>query len=262
MDLELKTFHTVSSMEQIADLDCYLELLELYEKGDLRYGKIIEYLAYRLSEDSVVYERYKSALAINGIVLAPKAPPFDYEKARREGRQYHFDMLFDKSRYISLVEKMLSIIGKGDISFAELKQTNTLDFYHDIDRHNPEENTILQLYFDLEDEHDKRPILKTLKGISDWNYYAICGNCNSGKYSRGWISNSLCWGIIERSCVHASDCSTKRCKSYRCLFDFVLGIRSIRSRWMGDSSRSINNKRIIWMCSHVCGNCSCASANP
>ena len=68
-------------------------------------------------------------LAINGIVLAPKAHPFDYEKARREGRQYHFDVLFDKSRYIALVEKMLSIIGKGDISFAELKQTNALDFY-------------------------------------------------------------------------------------------------------------------------------------
>ena len=174
MDLELKTFHTISSMEQIADLDCYLELLALYEKGDLRYGKIIEYLAYGLSEDSVAYERYKSVLAINGIVLAPKAPPFDYEKARREGRQYHFDVLFDKSRYISLVEKMLSIIGKGDISFAELKQNDTLCFYHDIDRQNPEEHAMLQLYFDLENEHDQRPVLETLKGISDWNYYAIC----------------------------------------------------------------------------------------
>lgn len=173
MDLELKTFHTISSMEQIADSDCYLELLALYKKGDLRYGKIIEYLAYRLSEDYVVYERYKSALAVNGIVLVPKAPPFDYEKARREGRQYHFDVLFDKSRYIFLTEKMLSMIGQGDISFAELKQTNALDFYHDIDRHNPEEHTILQLYFDLNREHDKRPILETLKGISDWNDYAV-----------------------------------------------------------------------------------------
>lgn len=32
----------------------------------------------------------------------------------------------------------------------------------------------MQLYIDLEDEHDQRPILETLKGISDWNYYAIC----------------------------------------------------------------------------------------
>ena len=173
MDLELKTFHTISSMEQIADSNCYLELLTLYENGDLRYGKIIEYLAYRLSEDSVVYEKYKSALAINGIVLASKAPPFDYEKARREGKQYHFDLLFDKGRYISLVEKMLSRTGKEDISFSELKQANTLDFYHDIDRQNPEEYAMLQLYFDLENEHDQRPILETLKGISDWNYYAI-----------------------------------------------------------------------------------------
>lgn len=134
MDLELKTFHTISSMEQIADSDCHLELLTLYEKGDLRYQKIIECLAYRLSEDTEVYERYKSALATNGIKLAPKSPPFDYEKARREGRQYHFDLLFDRDRYISLVEKLLSIIGKGDISFSELKQTDTQALYHDIDR--------------------------------------------------------------------------------------------------------------------------------
>lgn len=200
MDLELKTFHTISSMEQIADLDCYLELLALYEKGDLRYGKIIEYLAYRLSEDSVVYERYKSALAINGIVLAPKAPPFDYEKARREGQQYHFDVLFDKSRYIALVEKMLSIIGKGDISFAELKQTNALDFYHDIDRHNPEEHTILQLYFDLENEHDERPILETLKGISDWNYYAIC-EAHSALHQKDIIVSEYQKQLIKQHCM-------------------------------------------------------------
>ena len=200
MDLELKTFHTISSMEQIADIDCYLKLLALYEKGDLRYGKIIEYLAYRLSEDSVVYERYKSALAINGIVLAPKAPPFDYEKARREGRQYHFDVLFDKSRYIALVEKMLSIIGKGDISFAELKQTNALDFYHDIDRHNPEEHTILQLYFDLENEHDERLILETLKGISDWNYYAIC-EAHSALHQKDIIVSEYQKQLIKQHCM-------------------------------------------------------------
>ena len=200
MDLELKTFHTISSMEQIADSDCYLQLLALYEKGDLRYGKIIEYLAYRLSEDSIVYERYKSALAINGIVLAPKTPPFDYEKARREGRQYHFDVLFDKSRYISLVEKMLSIIGKGDISFAELKQTNALDFYHDIDRHNPEEHTILQLYFDLENEHDKRPILETLKGISDWNYYAIC-EAHGALHQKEIIVSEYQKKLIKQHCM-------------------------------------------------------------
>ncbi len=174
MDLEYKTFHTISSMEQIADAECYLELLDLYKKGDLRYREIIEYLAYRLSEDSEVYERYKSALAVDGIELAPKSPPFDYEKARREGRQYHFDLLFDKGRYISLVEKMLSTIGKGDISFAELKQTNFLDFCHDIDRQNSEEYATMQLYFDLENEHDQRPILETLEGISDWDYYAVC----------------------------------------------------------------------------------------
>lgn len=200
MDLELKTFHTISSMEQIADSDCYLELLALYEEGDLRYGKIIEYLAYRLSEDSVVYERYKSALAVNGIVLTPKEPPFDYEKARREGRQYHFDVLFDKSRYISLVEKMLSIIGKGDISFAELKQTNTLDFYHDIDRQNPEEHTILQLYFDLENEHDNRPILETLKGISDWNDYAIC-EAHGALHQKEIIVSEYQKQLIKQHCM-------------------------------------------------------------
>ena len=200
MDLELKTFHTISSMEQIADSDCYLELLALYEKGDLRYGKIIEYLAYRLSEDSVVYERYKYALAINGIILVPKVPPFDYEKSRREGRQYHFDVLFDKSRYISLVEKMLSIIGKGDISFAELKRTNTLDFYHDIDRHNPEEYTILQLYFDLEDENDERPILETLKGIPDWNYYAIC-EAHRALHKKDIIVSEYQQQLIKQHCM-------------------------------------------------------------
>ena len=200
MDLELKTFHTISSMEQIADSDCYLELLALYEKGDLRYQKIIEYLVYRLSEDSVVYERYKSALAINGIVLVPKAPPFDYEKSMREGRQYHFDVLFDKSRYISLVEKMLSIVGKSDISFAELKQTNVLDFYHDIDRHNPEEHTILQLYFDLENEHDKRPILETLNGISDWNYYAIC-EAHGALHQKEIIVSEYQKQLIKQHCM-------------------------------------------------------------
>ena len=200
MDLELKTFHTISSMEQIADLDCYLELLTLYEKGDLRYGKINEYLAYRLSEDSVVYERYKSALAINGIVLAPKAPPFDYEKSRREGRQYHFDVLFDKSRYISLVEKMLSIIGKGDISFAELKQNDTLGFYHDIDRQNPEEHAMLQLYFDLENEHDQRPVLETLKGISDWNYYAIC-EAHGALHQKEIIVSEYQKQLIKQHCI-------------------------------------------------------------
>ncbi len=170
MDLELKTFHTISSMERIANLDCYLALLTLYENGDLHYGKIIECLAYKLSESSDIYKRYISALAKNGIELVHKSPPFDYEKASREGRQYHFDLLFDKSGYISLVEKMLSIIGKGDIPFAELK----LVALHDIDRENPEKYTILQIYFDLENEHDQRPILETLKGIVDWNQYAIC----------------------------------------------------------------------------------------
>lgn len=174
MDLELNTFHTISIMEQLADTECYLALLARYEKGALCYQKIIKYLAYRLRDDSEVYEKYKTALAVNGIDLAPKAPPYDYEKARLEGRQYHFDLLFDRDRYISMVEKMLSIVGKGDISFAELKQTDTLDFYHDIDRQSPEEHTILQLYFDLVNEHDQRPILGTLRGISDWNYYAIC----------------------------------------------------------------------------------------
>ena len=200
MDLELKTFHTISSMVQIADSNCYLELLMLYEKGDLRYGKIIEYLSYRLSEDSAVYERYKSALAFNGIVLAPKAPPFDYEKSRREGQQYHFDVLFDKSRYISLVEKMLSIIGKGDISFAELKQTDALDFYHDMDRHNPEEHTILQLYFDLQNTNDNRPILETLKGISDWNHYAI-RQAYSVLHQKDIITNEHQKHIIKQHCM-------------------------------------------------------------
>lgn len=174
MDLELKAFHTILSMEQIADSDCYLELLALYENGDLRYEKIIEHLAYRINENSEIYERYKSALAKSGIILAPTTPPFDYEKARREGQQYHFDLLFDKDRYISMVEKMLSIIGKSDISFAELEQTNALEFFHDIDKQNPEEYAIMHLYYDLENEHNQRPILETLKRISDWNNYAVC----------------------------------------------------------------------------------------
>lgn len=173
MDLELKTFNTIHSMELMADLDCYLKLLSLYEKGDLRYGKIIEHLTYGLSDDSDIYKKYISALATNGVELVPKSPPFDYEKARQEGRQYHFELLFDRDRYISLVEKMLSIIGKGDISFSELEQTNILDFDHNVGRKNPEEYTILQLYFDLGNKHDQRPILKTLKEISNWEYYAI-----------------------------------------------------------------------------------------
>ena len=95
MDLELKTYHTISLMEAIADSGCYLSLLTLYKKGNLHYQKIIEALAYRMREDSEIYNSYKTALAVNGIELSQKAPPFDYEKARQEGRQYHFDLLFD-----------------------------------------------------------------------------------------------------------------------------------------------------------------------
>ena len=174
MDLDLKTFRTISTMEQIADTECYVKLISLYEKGACCYQKIVEHLAQRMSEDSGIYKRYKSALASNGIELPPKAPPFDYEESRREGRQYHFELLFDKDRYISLVTKMLSIVGNTDITFAELKQRDTQAFYHDIDRQNPEEHTMLQLYFDLQNEHDNRPIIKTLREIVDWNYYAVC----------------------------------------------------------------------------------------
>ena len=173
MDLELKTYHTISLMEEIADSDCYLSLLTLYEKGNLHYQKIIEVLAYRMREDSEIYNSYKTALAANGIELSPKAPPFDYEKARQEGRQYHFDLLFDKERYISLVEKMLSKMGHGDISFSKLKQIGNHALYQDIDRQTPEEYALLQLYFDLESEHDERLILKTLKEIKNWNHFSI-----------------------------------------------------------------------------------------
>lgn len=200
MDLELDTFHTIATLEQLADEECYIALLTLYEKGDLRYQKIIERLAQRLSEDSEVYQRYKSALATNGIELAPKSPPFDYEKARREGQQYHFDLLFDKDRYISLVEKMLSVIGKGDISFAELKQIATLDFYDDIDRQNPEEHTILQLYFDLRNKQDNRPILDTLKGISDWNYYAVC-EAHRALHQKDIMVSESQKRLIEQHCM-------------------------------------------------------------
>ena len=178
MDLELKTFSTIYSMEQIADSDCYHELLALYEKGDLCYGKIIERLAYRLSEDSEEYKRYKSALAANGIELAPKPIPYDYDKARREGRQYHFDVLFDKAKYISLVEKMLSIIGETDISFADLTKIKAYEIFDNIDRKTPEEYAIMQIYYDLSNEHDNHPILETLNKNVDWNYYIICNAYN------------------------------------------------------------------------------------
>mgnify|MGYP003296002405 CR=1 FL=1 len=55
MDLELKTYHTISLMEAIADSDCYLSLLTLYKNGNLHYQKIIEALAYRMREDSEIY---------------------------------------------------------------------------------------------------------------------------------------------------------------------------------------------------------------
>ena len=173
MDLDLKTFHIIMTMEQIADDECYLSLLTLYENGDLRYEKIIKYLADRLNDDSEVCERYKAALAHNGIEIAPKLPPFDYEKARRDGRQYYFDSLFDKDRYLSLVEKLLLTIGNADMSFAELQQAEHDLLYIDIERHSSEKYTMLQLYFDLGDEHDERPIIATLKAIPDWDYYAI-----------------------------------------------------------------------------------------
>ena len=56
------------------------------------------------------------------------------------------------------------------------------------------------MYFDLENEYDERPILETLKGISDWNYYAIC-EAHSALHQKDIIVSEYQKQLIKQHCM-------------------------------------------------------------
>ena len=79
------------------------------------------------------------------------------------------------------------------------------------------------------------------------------GETFTWRNARRLVSASLCWCVILRRCVHASDHWTEKYESGHCIIAFEPGILLLCTGWMGGVGREVVCKRIHWLCIDVCG---------
>lgn len=121
-----------------------------------------------IRKDDPWYKDYKETLLEHGINLPEKAPCFDYDEARKEGRQIYFNALFDKSEYCRLVEKLVVKSGNKKITFSELKNFR-FDFFEYSSRPKFVESSTLRQVSD--DDSDNRIVLNTILQVENWKRF-------------------------------------------------------------------------------------------
>lgn len=172
LDPQIENYQYIYLMEELADDSCYELLLNKYLNHPNIYEKLVVTLMIRLDETDDMYHKYKETLLQNGVAVPERKPFFDRSKAMKDGRQYYFDILFEKEKYCELVEKMVTQVGNKAITFSELKELD----YHPVNYHDhtnsTEEYALLQLYHSIEGKDDSI-VLDTICGISNWTFFVM-----------------------------------------------------------------------------------------
>lgn len=161
-------------MQRIADEGCYLTLLSNFEKNPKRYRELMIFFFDRFETNSPMVEKYMDALSKTGIDFHSKQPAFDWETARLKARQLYFNRLFDKNQYCELVERLVTKMGKRDISFGELHNKEfQINYKNQNDYIGNEE--LLTLYYSLRKynkyKQTNQCIIDTISKIEDWREF-------------------------------------------------------------------------------------------
>lgn len=171
LDFSKHLYNAASILMRLCDDACFEMLIDKYNRNPDKYVDIVRELAQRFKENTTMYQKYKKALEIHGVILEERMH-FDYEVSRSAGQQYYFDSLFDKEQYLALLKRMLVSIDNESLTFDGLSKLK----YHPVNyksiKNKTEEFALLELVFGLRlFEKSESAILETIKNMILWNKF-------------------------------------------------------------------------------------------
>jgi len=96
----------------------YLKDMYIADKFNNKYA-FITYVE-RMPQDSEYFEEFSALIKEKDNITIRIFEHLDYDKLRKEGNQKYFDSLFDKNDYLNLVDELIVIAEKPDLTIEEL----------------------------------------------------------------------------------------------------------------------------------------------
>lgn len=169
--------HLIFAIIKIADDECHSLLLERFGEEPQKYKKAVEPIAnytYRLTN---VYKNNEAELEARGINIVKPDPSFDHSEAMKRGRQYCFDCLFEREKFIELLKKMIEKTNNANITFSEFSKLNFNPVNYDNTNNKIEEYAQLEISVFLGNWDGKRRIVEAIENINNWEHFIIDFSC-------------------------------------------------------------------------------------